>query len=69
MLAFRVQSLAFWVPYFLFSWQGLMRDLEEKEKELNKLKGKADGLVNNNHPASDKIEVRCFFYFLDVFLS
>lgn len=38
-----------------------MRDLEEKEKELNKLKMKADGLLNNNHPASDKIQVRCFF--------
>ncbi|XP_041660239.1 desmoplakin isoform X2 [Cheilinus undulatus] len=38
------------------SYSGLMRDLEEKEKELNKLKLKADGLLNNNHPASDKIE-------------
>lgn len=38
-----------------------MRDLEEKEKELNKLKIKADGLLNNNHPASDKIQVRLFF--------
>lgn len=35
-----------------------MKDLEEKEKELNKLKLKADGLLNNNHPASDKIQVR-----------
>lgn len=35
-----------------------MRDLEEKEKELNKLKLKADGLLNNNHPAADKIQVR-----------
>lgn len=43
----------------LVSGQGLMRDLEEKEKELNKLKLKTDGLLNNNHPASDKIEVRC----------
>lgn len=34
-----------------------MRDLEEKEKELNKLKVKADNLINNNHPASDKIDV------------
>lgn len=37
-----------------------MRDLEEKEKALNKLKVKSDGLVNNNHPATDKIYVRCF---------
>lgn len=42
----------------LMSQQGLMRDLEEKEKELNKLKLKADGLLNNNHPASDKIQVK-----------
>lgn len=39
-----------------------MRDLEEKEKELNKLKVKADTLVNNNHPATDKIEVSLFFF-------
>lgn len=45
------------------SWQGMMRDLEEKEKELNKLKMKSDGLLNNNHPASDKIQVRRFFVF------
>lgn len=38
-----------------------MRDLEEKEKELNKLKMKADGLLNNDHPASDKIQVSCCF--------
>lgn len=41
-----------------------MRDLEEKEKELNKLKVKADGLVNNNHPASDKIEVSCLGFII-----
>lgn len=35
-----------------------MRDLEEKEKELNKLKVKSDGLLASKHPASDKIEVR-----------
>lgn len=39
-----------------------MRDLEEKEKELNKLKIKADGLLNGNHPASDKIQVKCFVF-------
>lgn len=36
-----------------------MRDLEVKEKDLNKLKVKSDGLLGNNHPASDKIDVRC----------
>ncbi|XP_034744791.1 desmoplakin-like isoform X2 [Etheostoma cragini] len=45
-----------YIPRKQESYSGLMRDLEEKEKELNKLKVKADGLVNNNHPASDKIE-------------
>lgn len=41
-----------------------MRDLEEKEKELNKLKTKAEVLLSNNHPASDKIEVwLCFCIF------
>lgn len=39
-----------------------MRDLEEKEKELNKLKVKADGLLTNNHPASDKIDVSSFLF-------
>lgn len=34
-----------------------MSALEEKEKELNKLKTKGDILLKNNHPASDKIEV------------
>ncbi len=35
-----------------------MSALEEKEKHLNKLKTKVDTLLRNNHPASDKIEVR-----------
>lgn len=34
-----------------------MRQLEVKEKELNKLKQESDQLVLNQHPASDKIEV------------
>lgn len=34
-----------------------MSALEGKEKDLNKLKGKVDILLKNNHPASDKIEV------------
>lgn len=46
----------------LSTQQGLMRDLEEKEKELNKLKLKADGLLNSNHPASDKIQVKYFAF-------
>lgn len=34
-----------------------MSDLEVKEKDLNKLKAKADVLLKSNHPAADKIEV------------
>ncbi|XP_053186180.1 desmoplakin-A isoform X2 [Scomber japonicus] len=45
-----------YIPKKQESYSRLMRDLEEKEKELNKLKVKADGLVNNNHSASDKID-------------
>ncbi|KAM6918613.1 LOW QUALITY PROTEIN: desmoplakin-A-like [Xenentodon cancila] len=45
-----------YIPKKQEGYSRLMRDLEEKEMELNKLKLKADGLVNNNHPASDKIE-------------
>ncbi|XP_038573875.1 desmoplakin isoform X1 [Micropterus salmoides] len=45
-----------YIPKKQESYSRLMRDLEEKEKELNKLKVKADTLVNNNHPATDKIE-------------
>lgn len=45
-----------------------MRDLEEKEKELNKLKQKTSGLLSNNHPASDKIEVRLTPFFFSICL-
>uniref|UniRef100_A0A3Q3AQY2 Desmoplakin a n=1 Tax=Kryptolebias marmoratus TaxID=37003 RepID=A0A3Q3AQY2_KRYMA len=45
-----------YIPKKQESYSKLMRDLEEKEKDLNKLKQKADGLLSNNHPASDKIE-------------
>uniref|UniRef100_UPI0037E9963C desmoplakin-A isoform X2 n=1 Tax=Semicossyphus pulcher TaxID=241346 RepID=UPI0037E9963C len=45
-----------YIPKKQESYSSLMRDLEEKEKDLNKLKLKADGLLNNSHPASDKIE-------------
>lgn len=34
-----------------------MCDLEEKEKDLNKLKAKVDNLLRSQHPASDKIQV------------
>uniref|UniRef100_A0A8C4HY02 Desmoplakin a n=1 Tax=Dicentrarchus labrax TaxID=13489 RepID=A0A8C4HY02_DICLA len=45
-----------YIPKKQESYSRMMRDLEEKEKELNKLKVKADGLMNNHHPASDKIQ-------------
>ncbi|KAM3604383.1 uncharacterized protein V6R79_010310 [Siganus canaliculatus] len=45
-----------YIPKKQESYSRLMRDLEEKEKDLNKLKVKADGLLNNNHPAADKIQ-------------
>ncbi|XP_054616822.1 desmoplakin-A-like isoform X1 [Dunckerocampus dactyliophorus] len=45
-----------YIPKKQESYSRLMKELEEKEKELNKLKVKADGLLSNNHPASDKIE-------------
>ncbi|MEQ2280044.1 hypothetical protein AMECASPLE_015614 [Ameca splendens] len=45
-----------YIPKKQESYSKLMRDLEEKEKELNKLKLKSGALKNNNHPASDKIE-------------
>lgn len=34
-----------------------MSALEDKEKELNKLKSRVDVLLSSGHPASDKIEV------------
>ncbi|KAM4557085.1 desmoplakin-A-like isoform 2-T2 [Fundulus diaphanus] len=45
-----------YVPKKQESYSRLMSSLEEKEKELNKLKLKAGVLLSNNHPASDKIE-------------
>ncbi|XP_048863280.1 desmoplakin-like [Brienomyrus brachyistius] len=38
------------------NYSKLMCDLEEKEKDLNKLKQKVDVLLQSGHPASDKIE-------------
>uniref|UniRef100_A0A8C1A427 Desmoplakin a n=1 Tax=Cyprinus carpio carpio TaxID=630221 RepID=A0A8C1A427_CYPCA len=45
-----------YIPRKQESYSKLMSDLEEKEKELNKLKTKVDNVLKNQHPASDKIE-------------
>ncbi|KAG1926656.1 desmoplakin isoform X2 [Pimephales promelas] len=45
-----------YIPRKQESYSKLMSDLEEKEKELNKLKTKVDNLLKNQHPASDKIQ-------------
>ncbi|KAK5869480.1 hypothetical protein PBY51_024190, partial [Eleginops maclovinus] len=45
-----------YIPKKQESYSKLMSALEEKEKDLNKLKGKVDSLLKNKHPASDKIE-------------
>ncbi|KAI1889212.1 hypothetical protein AGOR_G00176790 [Albula goreensis] len=45
-----------YIPKKQESYSKLMSDLEEKEKQLNKLKNKVDGLLKNGHPAADKIE-------------
>ncbi|KAF4116930.1 desmoplakin-A isoform X1 [Onychostoma macrolepis] len=45
-----------YIPQKQESYSKLMSDLEEKEKDLNKLKAKVDILLRNQHPASDKIE-------------
>ncbi|XP_062850663.1 desmoplakin-A isoform X2 [Trichomycterus rosablanca] len=45
-----------YIPQKQESYSILMRELEKKEKELNKLKSKVDQLLVNHHPASDKIE-------------
>ncbi|KAK7889859.1 hypothetical protein WMY93_025419 [Mugilogobius chulae] len=45
-----------YIPRKQESYSKLMSALEEKEKDLNKLKTKGDMLLKNNHPASDKIE-------------
>ncbi|XP_035526358.1 desmoplakin-like isoform X1 [Morone saxatilis] len=50
------KNIDLYIPKKQESYSRMMSDLEEKEKELNKLKVKADGLMNNNHPASDKIQ-------------
>ncbi|XP_044217913.1 desmoplakin isoform X1 [Thunnus albacares] len=45
-----------YIPRKQESYSKLMSALEDKEKDLNKLKTKADSMLKNNHPASDKIE-------------
>ncbi|KAM9365280.1 desmoplakin-B [Pholidichthys leucotaenia] len=45
-----------YIPRKQESYSKLMSALEGKEKELNILKAKADNLLKNSHPASDKIE-------------
>ncbi|XP_075944187.1 desmoplakin-B [Anarhichas minor] len=45
-----------YIPRKQESYSKLMSALEDKEKDLNKLKTKVDNLLKNNHPASDKIE-------------
>uniref|UniRef100_A0A8C4GX11 Desmoplakin b n=1 Tax=Dicentrarchus labrax TaxID=13489 RepID=A0A8C4GX11_DICLA len=45
-----------YIPRKQESYSKLMSALEDKEKDLNKLKAKVDTLLKNNHPASDKIE-------------
>ncbi|KAM8727266.1 desmoplakin-A isoform 2-T2 [Acanthopagrus schlegelii] len=50
------KNIDVYIPKKQEGYSRMMSDLEEKEKELNKLKVKSDGLVNSNHPASDKIQ-------------
>ncbi|XP_063317436.1 desmoplakin-A-like isoform X2 [Pelmatolapia mariae] len=50
------KNIDYYIPKKQESYSRLMRDLEVKEKELNKLKVKSDSLLANNHPASDKID-------------
>uniref|UniRef100_UPI0037E7BD38 desmoplakin-A-like isoform X2 n=1 Tax=Semicossyphus pulcher TaxID=241346 RepID=UPI0037E7BD38 len=45
-----------YIPRKQEGYSKLMSALEDKEKDLNKLKGKVDTLLKNEHPASDKIE-------------
>uniref|UniRef100_A0A8D3DUE6 Desmoplakin b n=1 Tax=Scophthalmus maximus TaxID=52904 RepID=A0A8D3DUE6_SCOMX len=45
-----------YIPKKQEGYSNLMSALEDKEKDLNKLKAKVDALLKNNHPASDKIE-------------
>ncbi|XP_062858019.1 desmoplakin-B isoform X1 [Trichomycterus rosablanca] len=50
------KNIDVYIPKKQESYSRLMSDLEEKEKQLNKLKLKVDNLLAKKHPASDKIE-------------
>uniref|UniRef100_A0A673W1Y7 Desmoplakin n=1 Tax=Salmo trutta TaxID=8032 RepID=A0A673W1Y7_SALTR len=50
------KNIDLYIPKKQESYSKLMSALEEKEKDLNKLKLKVDSLLKNPHPASDKIE-------------
>ncbi|XP_072535480.1 desmoplakin-B isoform X3 [Salminus brasiliensis] len=50
------KNIDIYIPKKQESYSKLMSELEEKEKDLNKLKLRVDSLLTNNHPASDKIE-------------
>uniref|UniRef100_A0A8C7T4D5 SH3 domain-containing protein n=1 Tax=Oncorhynchus mykiss TaxID=8022 RepID=A0A8C7T4D5_ONCMY len=50
------KNIDLYIPKKQESYSKLMSTLEEKEKDLNKLKLKVDSLLKNHHPASDKIE-------------
>uniref|UniRef100_A0A6Q2WTG2 Desmoplakin a n=1 Tax=Esox lucius TaxID=8010 RepID=A0A6Q2WTG2_ESOLU len=50
------KDIDIYIPKKQESYSKLMSALEVKEKDLNKLKQKVDGLLKNNHPATDKIE-------------
>ncbi|XP_051984471.1 desmoplakin-like isoform X1 [Xyrauchen texanus] len=45
-----------YIPKKQESYSKLMSELEQKEKELNKVKIKVDNLLKSQHPASDKIQ-------------
>ncbi|XP_051555480.1 desmoplakin-like isoform X1 [Myxocyprinus asiaticus] len=50
------KNIDIYIPKKQESYSKMMSELEEKEKELNKLKTKVDNLLKSHHPASDKIE-------------
>lgn len=50
-----------WIQIFVFflgGWQGLMRDLELREKKMNGVQATGDKLLRDGHPAKKTIEVR-----------
>ncbi|XP_055779176.1 desmoplakin-A-like isoform X2 [Salvelinus fontinalis] len=50
------KNIDLYIPKKQESYSKLMSALEEKDKDLNKLKLKVDSLLKNPHPASEKIE-------------